>query len=78
MKSGKISQSVSFDTYLKKHKKELDRLKSENGLTDSPDMGQGYALGRQPDDNEFMSALNRNERAAWLDDLDFTNDGRWL
>jgi len=77
IQSGKISQSVSFDMYLKKHKKEFDRLKSKNGLTDSPDIGQGYALGRQPDDNEFMSAINSNERAAWLDDLDLINDGHW-
>lgn len=73
--TGVISQSVSFDSYLKKHKKEFDRLKSENGLTDSPDMGQGHVLGRQPDGNEFMSALHHN-RAAWLDDLDL-EDAPW-
>ncbi len=69
IQSGEISHIESFETFLKKHAKDFERFKDKKIKND--DFGQ--ALGRVPDDNEFIGELRHAERVPWLNDDDAWN-----
>jgi hypothetical protein len=66
IQNGQISHKVSFDDYLKQHSDELKKFSDRK--IDNDSMGQ--ALGRVPDDNEFLGELRHGGRAPWLDDIE--------